>query len=94
MEVSASGRNGDLERSVVNTGPPGEPFDSPTDPERSGIGLANTRQRLAELYGADGSLTHEALTGGGARAVIRLPLGSGSDDVVIAARAEDSQRRR
>jgi LytS/YehU family sensor histidine kinase len=90
IEVRASSRDGVLELSVVNTGPPALAFASVSDPERSGIGLANTRQRLAELYGAQGSLTFEALTGGGARAVIRLPLRSGSDDdAVVIAHAPD-----
>jgi LytS/YehU family sensor histidine kinase len=43
---------------------------------RSGVGLANTRRRLAELYGHEGSL--ELLGGvnghGGATVSVRLPL--------------------
>ena len=39
----------------------------------AGVGLANTRRRLAHLYGAAASLTLGPRPGGGARAVIRLP---------------------
>jgi LytS/YehU family sensor histidine kinase len=40
---------------------------------REGVGLANTRERLATLYGGAASLTLEATAGGGARATIRIP---------------------
>ena len=39
----------------------------------AGVGLANTRRRLAHLYGAAASLTLGPRPGGGARAVISLP---------------------
>lgn len=39
----------------------------------SGVGLANTRERLATLYGERATLELEAMTGGGARAIVRLP---------------------
>ena len=38
-----------------------------------GVGLANTRQRLAALYGTRGSLQLQPAEGGGALAEIRLP---------------------
>lgn len=40
----------------------------------SGIGLRNTRDRLAQLYGAGASLVLERPIGGGARAVVTLPF--------------------
>ncbi|GAB1343457.1 sensor histidine kinase [Gemmatimonas sp.] len=39
-----------------------------------GIGLRNTRERLAELHGADASLVLEQPAGGGTRAIITLPF--------------------
>lgn len=40
---------------------------------RSGIGLGNTRERLAALYGPAASLELANVPGGGARATVRLP---------------------
>ncbi|HEX2120892.1 MAG TPA: histidine kinase [Thermoanaerobaculia bacterium] len=40
----------------------------------SGVGLANTRARLAQLYGDAGTLTLEAAEGGGVIATIALPF--------------------
>jgi sensor histidine kinase YesM len=50
--VSAKLRNRLIAIEVVNDVPPGSGVASPTD----GIGLANTRQRLNELFGTDGKL--------------------------------------
>ena len=44
--------------------------------ERTPIGLANTRERLAAHYGDDASLELENPAQGGARALLRLPLRS------------------
>ncbi|HKV74649.1 MAG TPA: histidine kinase [Gemmatimonadales bacterium] len=41
---------------------------------REGVGLANTRERLAALYGPAASLALSATPGGGARATIRIPF--------------------
>ena len=38
-----------------------------------GVGLANTRERLATLHGARARLTLDRAPGGGARAMVRLP---------------------
>jgi LytS/YehU family sensor histidine kinase len=62
---------------AATTATPAEPASSP------GIGLANTRQRLTELYGSRAALTLEALEDGGAIAIIRLPL-HGEMDVATA----------
>jgi signal transduction histidine kinase len=40
----------------------------------NGIGLRNTRERLAQLYGARASLVLERPTGGGTRALVTLPF--------------------
>ena len=43
----------------------------------SGVGLANTRDRLAALYGDAGLLTLESNTPSGVRATIRIPFAAG-----------------
>jgi len=40
----------------------------------NGVGLSNTRRRLAELYGVDGSLSMFNPAGGGTTVEVRLPL--------------------
>jgi signal transduction histidine kinase len=50
------------------------PGPSPESPRPEGVGLANTRARLATLYGARASLTLAPTAGGGALASVRLPL--------------------
>jgi len=46
----------------------------PADGAREGIGLSNTRARLQQLYGDRGKLELSAANGGGAVAVVQLPL--------------------
>ena len=53
-------------------------------PVREGVGLSNTRARLAELYGAAASLRLDDAAGGGARVSVSLPFHT--------ARAHDSVR--
>jgi two-component system, LytTR family, sensor kinase len=48
-------------------------------PAKEGLGLRNTRARLAQLYGVDQSLTLRANVGGGAVVEISLPFHTGSD---------------
>jgi two-component sensor histidine kinase len=66
VEVRAHRAGNDLVLSVSNTGP--APSVSP-----DGVGLANTRNRLRELYGASQTFELRAAEGGGAIAEIRLP---------------------
>jgi two-component system, LytTR family, sensor kinase len=40
----------------------------------TGVGLANTRERLAQLYGDRASFRLERAPGGGTRAVVRIPV--------------------
>ena len=47
-----------------------------TPPERSGIGMANTRERLSARYGAAASVSLHPAEGGGTSAEILLPLKS------------------
>jgi sensor histidine kinase YesM len=48
--------------------------DRATDPEPAGVGLANTRARLARLYGADGTLDVAAAAGGGTEVRVTIPF--------------------
>ena len=46
---------------------------------RAGVGLGNTRARLAQLYGAEAAFTLRAAEGGGAIAEIALPYHTAAD---------------
>jgi signal transduction histidine kinase len=70
IEVVASGSNGSLQLIVSDDGPG---LVAPT-PARSGIGLTNTRNRLARLYGDSASLVIEPAAGRGVRVTITLPI--------------------
>ena len=69
IEISASRVNGALEIQVRDDGP-GLP---PEGPGSGGIGLANTRARLQQLYGDAAKLTVENGAQGGAVATLTLP---------------------
>jgi two-component system LytT family sensor kinase len=71
MLTIAARREGDeLVLSVTDDGPgPGGGLEEP----REGVGLANTRERLATLYGDRARLLLVATPEGGAAAVVRLP---------------------
>jgi LytS/YehU family sensor histidine kinase len=51
----------------------------PRTDERGGVGLANTRERLAMLYGSRGRFELSAVPGGGAIATIRIPYREAAD---------------
>jgi LytS/YehU family sensor histidine kinase len=73
--VEGSQRNGSLVLAVRDDGP------GLRSGYREGIGIANTRARLAALYGPAQDLVLTDRPGGGAEVVVRLPLhpcGSGS----------------
>jgi signal transduction histidine kinase len=70
IEVAASSNNGSLTLVVSDDGP-GLLSGAAA---HSGIGLANTRNRLARLYGDTASLTVEQATGRGVRVTITLPI--------------------
>jgi sensor histidine kinase YesM len=42
-------------------------------PAREGVGLRNTRERLAQLYGGEGGLVLRPAEGGGVEAEVSLP---------------------
>jgi hypothetical protein len=60
---------------VVNSGRP-EAADASPRLECNGIGLANTRERLAAIYGAAQSFEYGRLTDGGFCVNIKLPMGT------------------
>ena len=70
IEVAASSNNGSLTLTVSDDGPG---LLSET-PGHSGIGLANTRNRLARLYGDSARLTVEQGATRGVRVTITLPV--------------------
>ncbi|MCB9897774.1 MAG: histidine kinase [Planctomycetes bacterium] len=49
------------------------------DPEGGGLGLANARERLAQLHGDGATLDVEAVPGGGCVATVTLPFGATDD---------------
>jgi signal transduction histidine kinase len=70
IEVVAASSNGSLHLIVSDDGPG---LLSPK-PGRSGIGLTNTRNRLARLYGESAQLVIEPAAGRGVRVTITLPI--------------------
>jgi two-component system, LytTR family, sensor kinase len=72
IEVVAASSNGSLNLIVSDDGP--GLLSSP--PGRAGIGLANTRSRLARLYGNSAHLVIEQAADRGVRVTITLPIRS------------------
>jgi two-component system LytT family sensor kinase len=70
IEVKASSSNGSLALVVSDDGP-GLPSPGPA---HTGIGLTNTRTRLARLYGDNARLDVEPAAGRGVRVTITLPI--------------------
>jgi signal transduction histidine kinase len=68
--------DGEMLRLIVRDDGPGLPEHSPSE----GVGLSNTRRRLALLYGERHSVVLGTAPGGGAEAVITLPLDAGADE--------------
>lgn len=73
LSVRAHRQGDDLVLSVENR--PSAAVPGPAVPRRpEGVGLGNTRERLAELYGQRGRLALEFLPDGGCHAEVVLPL--------------------
>jgi signal transduction histidine kinase len=70
LRIEARHEGDDLVLSITDDGP--GPAEGPAE-LREGVGLTNTRERVATLHGTRGSLTLVATPGGGARATIRIP---------------------
>lgn len=62
-----------LELELTDNGP-GSPAFAPGAPEPTGVGLRNSRERLATLYGAKARLNAENRPEGGVRVRITMPL--------------------
>ncbi len=71
LRIAARREGEDLVLSVTDDGP--GPGATPAE-AREGVGLANTRERLATLYGARGRLDLAATPEGGAAATVRIPF--------------------
>ena len=71
ITIAASRNNGSLELTVGDDGPG---IDDAASSPGNGIGLANTRKRLAELYSGRASLTIRSRTGEGTDVHIAIPF--------------------
>ena len=80
IEVVAASSNGSLKLTVSDDGP----GLLSSRPGRSGIGLTNTRSRLARLYGDSAELVIEQAEGRGVRVTITLPIRTGPSEVAVA----------
>jgi len=68
LTITAARDRDDLVLRVTDDGP------GLTSPVQEGVGLANTRERLATLYGARGRLDLGSATAGGTTVTIRFPV--------------------
>jgi len=73
-----------LQLEVEDSGPG---FTSDTSPRGRGVGLANTRARLAQLYGTGYELECRNAARGGAWVVVRIPWSAAPADVALGADA-------
>ena len=80
IEVVAASSNGSLKLTVSDDGP----GLLSSRPGRSGIGLANTRSRLARLYGDSAELVIEQAERRGVRVTITLPIRTGPSEMAVA----------
>jgi two-component system, LytTR family, sensor kinase len=75
VEVTADVQGERLELSVRDDGPG---MSAPSTQRGSGMGLRNTRERLAQLYGGDATLAVLSPPGGGTLVRLSIPLGNGA----------------
>ncbi|HXT49416.1 MAG TPA: hypothetical protein VN811_00160, partial [Thermoanaerobaculia bacterium] len=85
LGLAASRLDGRLRLTIANDGP--MPIAGDEASARLHVGLANTRDRLAQLYGEDYLLRLEPLAAGGAVVTLELPWRDAHEDA-------DADRRR
>ncbi|HEU4595798.1 MAG TPA: histidine kinase [Pyrinomonadaceae bacterium] len=73
IEISAKRKNGSLRIEVQDNGPGISAISKPNGRFREGLGLANTRARLRQLYGADHSFELQNAPGGGLLVMLEIP---------------------
>ncbi len=79
IEIAASKNGAILEISVTDDGPGSTDY-RPNKGEGGGVGLANTRERLRVLYGADHTFSIHKLQPHGTAAHLRFPFQSASNE--------------
>lgn len=88
--ISAARSAGTVEIRVQDDGPG---FSTSHSSGREGIGLANTRARLQQLYGEGAKLEIENCQGGGATVTLRFPFRASHPEVMSAHEPDHSDRR-
>lgn len=89
VRVAASAHAGQL-RLIVSDNGPGMPPPSRAA-AREGIGLANTRARLEELYGESHRFLLQRSSGGGLQATLVIPLRTRSSDAGVGPHSEPTR---
>jgi sensor histidine kinase YesM len=86
IRIAAARNNGDLVLEVADSGRGFGAAATPAPPPEApnGVGLSNTRQRLAEMYGARAELRLGRAPEGGALVTVLLPFEAGGEAAVHA----------
>ena len=78
IEIHAKRINGHLEMQVRDNGPGFQANGSAMNPMREGLGLANTRARLQQLYGINHTFTMDNDPRGGLVVTLEIPFENGA----------------
>jgi two-component system, LytTR family, sensor kinase len=81
IEISAKRDNGSLRIQVRDNGPGLPAISKPNGRFREGLGLANTRERLAQLYGGSHRLELENAPEGGLVVTLEIPARPGPESL-------------
>ena len=81
IEISAKRDNGSLRIQVRDNGPGLPAISKPNGRFKEGVGLANTRERLAQLYGGSHRLELENAPDGGLVVTLEIPARPGSESL-------------